>query len=107
MIKIERYRIHESAEERQLEELALSRFAGDRWQAAQHPGLPLWLMKRLVQDPEPQIRFQLALNPGTPPEILLRLAQDPAPLVAAQAHENPNWPEDLTGWALGDEWLNK
>ena len=55
MIKIERYRLHESADELGLEELALSRLDGYRWQAALHP----------------------------------------------------NWPEDLTSWALGDEWIDK
>jgi hypothetical protein len=81
MIKIERYRLHESADELGLEELALSRLDGYRWQAAQHPSLPLWLMKRL--------------------------AQDSSPLVAEQATLHPNWPEDLTSWALGDEWIDK
>ena len=107
MIKIERYRLHESAEELGLEEMALSRLDGYRWQAAQHPSLPLWLMKRLAQDPKAHVRFQLAINPSTPVEILLMLAQDSAPLVAEQATLHPNWPEDLTSWALGDEWIDK
>ena len=43
----------------------------------------------------------------TPVEILLMLAQDSSPLVAEQAALHPNWPEDLTSWALGDEWIDK
>ena len=64
-------------------------------------------MKRLAQDSAPQVRFQLAINPSTPVEILLMLAQDSSPLVAEQAALHPNWPEDLTSWALGDEWIDK
>lgn len=107
MIRVSRYRLHESAHEQELLRLARSNSASERWEAAKDPRLPHWCMHKLADDPEPQVRFELALNPGTPVEVLIKLAKDPTPLVANQVERNPNWPEDLTSWALNseDSWL--
>lgn len=109
MIKIDRYYLNEQRDpaREELLRLASSNSASERWEAAKDPRLPTETMQKLARDPEAQVRFELALNPGTPPEILLFLAKDPTPLVAAQVERNPNWPEDLTDWALGDDWIDK
>ncbi len=62
---------------------------------ASNPACPLYVLWKLVEDPEIEVRRSVALNPVSPPEMLVRLLGEGDYVASIRVASNGNLPEDV------------